>query len=99
MIVDFICCRSDIFYISGAGVDVEEGDLVIVKADRGTDLGCVQHAHVSWEAAQKYEANMQHNTYVLCAWLLLHHRVPTNDRFIFCRDGRVVCDCRSRSRH
>ena len=67
-VVNFKCCRSDIFYIQeGTGLDVKEGDLVIVEADRGTDLGCVQHAHVSWEAARKYKANMQHNTYVLCA--------------------------------
>ncbi|KAJ9654963.1 hypothetical protein H2198_006077 [Neophaeococcomyces mojaviensis] len=55
-VVNFKCCRSEIFYIQeGTGLSVQEGDLVIVEADRGTDLGSVQHTHVSWEAARKYK--------------------------------------------
>lgn len=48
---------SDIFYIQdGTGLSVKEGDLVIVEADRGTDLGCVRHVNVSLDAARKYKA-------------------------------------------
>ena len=52
-VVTFKCCRSDVFYIQeGTGLQVNLGDLVIVEADRGTDLGTVQHANVSWEEAR-----------------------------------------------
>lgn len=68
-VVNFKCCRSDIFYIQeGTGLSVKDGDLVIVEADRGTDLGCVQHSHVTWEAARKFK-----NTYAEqhFAWLMM----------------------------
>jgi len=56
LIVNFKCCRSEIFFVAeGAGLVLQEGDLVIVEADRGTDLGSVQHINVSWEAARKYK--------------------------------------------
>lgn len=55
-IVNFKCCRSDIFYIQeGTGLQVQVGDLVIVDADRGTDLGAVQHCNVTLEEAKRYK--------------------------------------------
>lgn len=39
-IVLFKCSRADVFYIQeGTGLKIKPGDLVIVEADRGTDLG------------------------------------------------------------
>lgn len=68
-VVNFKCCRSDIFYIQeGTGLSVKDGDLVIVEADRGTDLGCVQHSHVSWEAARKYKAKYAEQHF---GWLMM----------------------------
>lgn len=68
-IVNFKCCRSDIFYIQeGTGLSVKDGDLVIVEADRGTDLGCVQHSLVSWEAARKYKAKYAEQHF---GWLMM----------------------------
>lgn len=41
-IVEFKAGRSDIFYVvEGSGVTIHKGDLVIVEADRGKDLGKV----------------------------------------------------------
>ncbi|KEQ59494.1 PSP1-domain-containing protein, partial [Aureobasidium melanogenum CBS 110374] len=53
-IVTFKCSRSGIFYIhEGTGLDVKEGDLVIVEADRGQDLGTVTHAKIDWPRAKE----------------------------------------------
>lgn len=53
-IVTFKCQRADVFYIQeGTGLQVKESDLVIVEADRGTDLGTIQHANVTWEEARQ----------------------------------------------
>ncbi|KAK5953190.1 hypothetical protein OHC33_005758 [Knufia fluminis] len=68
-VVNFKCCRSDIFYIQeGTGLSVRDGDLVIVEADRGTDLGSVQHSNVSWEAARKYKAKYAEQHF---GWLMM----------------------------
>jgi len=68
-VVNFKCCRSDIFYIrEGTGLSVRDGDLVIVEADRGTDLGSVQHSNVSWEAARKYKAKYAEQHF---GWLMM----------------------------
>lgn len=46
----FKCHRADIFYIQeDTGLQVNPGNLVIVEADRGTDLGTIQHANVTWK--------------------------------------------------
>ncbi|KAK5106881.1 hypothetical protein LTS08_001004 [Lithohypha guttulata] len=55
-------------YVEGTGLSVKEGDLVIVEADRGTDMGCVQHSHVSWEAARKYKARYAEQHF---GWLMM----------------------------
>ncbi|EPS27954.1 hypothetical protein PDE_02899 [Penicillium oxalicum 114-2] len=53
-VVTFKCHRADVFYIQeDTGLQVKAGDLVIVEADRGTDLGTVQHANVSLQKARE----------------------------------------------
>jgi len=68
-IVNFKCCRSDVFYIQeGTGLHVNVGDLVIVEADRGTDLGTVQHTNISWEDARRYKEYYAEEHY---KWLMM----------------------------
>ena len=68
-IVTFKCCRSDVFYIQeGTGLQVKPGDLVIVEADRGTDLGTVQHAHISWDEARELKEKYAAEHY---NWLMM----------------------------
>jgi len=44
-IVSFNCSRVGGFYLlDNAGLQIAEGDMVIVEADRGQHLGVVQHA-------------------------------------------------------
>ena len=71
-VVTFKCCRSEIFYIQeGTGLEVKKGDMVIVEADRGTDLGTVAHTDINWsEAKQLKEAlGQEHHK-----WLMLFSR-------------------------
>ena len=71
-LVTFKCCRSDVFYIpDGTGLKVSPGDLVIVEADRGTDLGTVAHANVSWTRAQELKEEYAADHY---KWLMLFSR-------------------------
>jgi PSP1 C-terminal conserved region len=71
-IVTFKCCRSDVFYIQeGTGLQVKPGDLVIVEADRGTDLGTVAHADVTWEDARQLKEHYAEEHY---KWLMLFSR-------------------------
>jgi PSP1 C-terminal conserved region len=71
-IVTFKCCRSDVFYIQeGTGLQVKPGDLVIVEADRGTDLGTVAHADISWEDARQLKEHYAEEHY---KWLMLFSR-------------------------
>lgn len=68
-VVNFKCCRSDIFYVpDGSGLSLKDGDLVIVEADRGTDLGCVQHSNVTWDAARKYKTKYAESHF---GWLMM----------------------------
>lgn len=53
-IVAFKCSRADVFYIQeDTGLQVKQGDLVIVEADRGTDLGTVVHSNISLQQARE----------------------------------------------
>ncbi|CAG7918324.1 unnamed protein product [Penicillium olsonii] len=53
-IVAFKCSRADVFYIQeDTGLQVKQGDLVIVEADRGTDLGTVIHSNISLQQARE----------------------------------------------
>lgn len=52
-IVTFKAQRADIFYVQDStGFCVNKGDLVIVEADRGTDLGTVATDIVPWAEAK-----------------------------------------------
>ena len=53
-LVTFKCQRADVFYIQeNTGLRVHKGDLVIVEADRGTDLGTVASDCVAWAEAKE----------------------------------------------
>ncbi|WEW58332.1 hypothetical protein PRK78_003800 [Emydomyces testavorans] len=71
-IVTFKCCRADVFYIQeDTGLQVKPGDLVIVEADRGTDLGTVAHANVTWQRARELKEHFAEEHY---KWLMLFSR-------------------------
>ncbi|TKA61955.1 hypothetical protein B0A49_13319, partial [Cryomyces minteri] len=71
-IVSFKCARADVFYIQeGTGLQVKEGDLVIVEADRGTDLGTVTHANVPWSKAKELKDLAAEEHY---RWLMMFSR-------------------------
>ncbi|KAK2778332.1 hypothetical protein FQN52_002865 [Onygenales sp. PD_12] len=71
-IVTFKCCRADVFYIQeDTGLQVKPGDLVIVEADRGTDLGTVAHANITWAKAREYKEHYAEEHY---KWLMLFSR-------------------------
>lgn len=71
-VVTFKACRADIFYIQeGTGLQVKPGDLVIVEADRGTDLGTVAHENVSWNKAKELKEQFVEEHY---RWLMIFSR-------------------------
>ena len=68
-IVSFKSARAEVFYLlEGTGLTVEEGDIVIVEADRGQDLGTVQHANVTPEEARLYLRKYREEQY---KWLMM----------------------------
>ncbi|KAI0392669.1 hypothetical protein F5Y17DRAFT_343424 [Xylariaceae sp. FL0594] len=69
-IVLFKCSRADVFYIQeGTGLTVRPGDLVIVEADRGTDLGTVAEADVDWQRAKECKEHYAEEHY---RWLVMY---------------------------
>ena len=71
-IVTFKCHRADVFYIQeDTGLQVKPGDLVIVEADRGTDLGTIQHANVSMQRARELKQQYAEEHY---KWLMMFSR-------------------------
>lgn len=67
--VSFKLARSEIFYIAeGSGLTVQPGDLVSVEADRGNDVGCVQHTGLGWEEARRYKAKYAEQHF---QWLMM----------------------------
>ncbi|KKZ62297.1 hypothetical protein EMCG_03269 [[Emmonsia] crescens] len=71
-IVTFKCSRADVFYIQeDTGLQVKTGDLVIVEADRGTDLGTVAHANVTWARARELKEQYAEEHYM---WLMVFSR-------------------------
>jgi hypothetical protein len=75
-IVNFKCCRSDVFFVQeGTGLQVSVGDLVIVEADRGTDLGTVQHINVTWDEARRYKEHYAEEHY---KWLMMFSQQSRN---------------------
>lgn len=68
-VVSFKCSRVDVFYLlENTGLQVREGDIVIVEADRGQDLGSVQHANVTEEDARIYKKKYAEEQY---RWLMM----------------------------
>lgn len=75
-VVTFKCSRSDVFYIQeGTGLQVKPGDLVIVEADRGTDLGTVAHENVTWSRAKDLREHYAEEHY---KWLMIFSRQGQN---------------------
>ncbi|PKY04367.1 PSP1 domain protein [Aspergillus campestris IBT 28561] len=71
-IVTFKCHRADVFYIQeDTGLQVKQGDLVIVEADRGTDLGTIQHANISMQKARELKQQYAEEHY---KWLMMFSR-------------------------
>lgn len=69
-IVLFKCARADVFYIQeGTGLTVKPGDLVIVEADRGTDLGTVAVDNVDWVEARRLKEHYAEEQY---KWLMMY---------------------------
>ena len=53
-LVEFKCARAEIYFIPGStGLNVQEGDMVIVDGDRGWDLGTVKYADINLDDARK----------------------------------------------
>ena len=68
-IVSFKCSRVDVFYLlEGTGLQIKEGDIVIVEADRGQDLGTVQHANITPDDARLYKRKYGEEQY---KWLMM----------------------------
>ncbi|KAL3454509.1 hypothetical protein BJX65DRAFT_291968 [Aspergillus insuetus] len=71
-IVTFKCHRADVFFIQkDTGLQVKPGDLVIVEADRGTDLGTIQHANVTLQKARELKQKYAEEHY---KWLMMFSR-------------------------
>ncbi|CAK7564206.1 MAG: hypothetical protein SEPTF4163_002092 [Sporothrix epigloea] len=69
-IVLFKCARADVFYIQdGTGLTIKPGDLVIVEADRGTDLGTVAVDNVDWVEARRLKEHYAEEQY---KWLMMY---------------------------
>lgn len=69
-IVLFKCSRADVFYVQeGTGLSVKPGDLVIVEADRGTDLGTVAQDNVDWAQAKELKEHYAEEHY---KWLMMY---------------------------
>lgn len=58
------------YYIQeGTGLTVKPGDLVIVEADRGTDLGTVAKGNVDWQTAKDLKEHYAEEQY---KWLMMY---------------------------
>lgn len=69
-IVLFKCSRADVFYVQeGTGLSIKPGDLVIVEADRGTDLGTVAKDNVDWATAKELKEHYAEEHY---KWLMMY---------------------------
>ena len=79
-IVTFKACRADVFYVQdGTGLQIKPGDLVIVEADRGTDLGTVAHDNIPWSKAKEMKEYYMEEHY---RWLMVFSR--------HCQEGTPV---------
>lgn len=68
-VVSFKCSRVEIFYLlENTGLTVRSGDIVIVEADRGQDLGTVQHANITHDQARLFRRKYSEEQY---KWLMM----------------------------
>ena len=72
-LVTFKAARAEFYYVQeGTGLEVNTGDLVIVEADRGTDLGTVAHKNVDWASARELKERYIAEHY---NWLMMFSRL------------------------
>ena len=75
-LVTFKAARAEFYYVQeGTGLHVKAGDLVIVEADRGTDLGTVAHENVDWAGAKELKEKYVEEHY---KWLMMFSRHGQN---------------------
>jgi len=75
-VVTFKAYRAEVFYVQeGTGLQVKPGDLVIVEADRGTDLGTVAQENVPWNRAKEMKEHYIEEHY---RWLMMFSRHGQN---------------------
>ncbi len=75
-VVTFKACRAEVFYVQeGTGLQVKPGDMVIVEADRGTDLGTVAQENVPWNRAKETKEHYIEEHY---RWLMMFSRHGQN---------------------
>lgn len=75
-IVTFKCQRADVFYVQeGTGLQIRKGELVIVEADRGTDLGTVATESIPWAEAKETKDQFMHDHH---QWLMVFSRHTQN---------------------
>lgn len=75
-IVTFKAQRADVFYVQeGTGLQVKKGDLVIVEADRGADLGTVATENVPFAEAKDLKDKYMQEHYT---WLMIFSRHGQN---------------------
>jgi hypothetical protein len=58
-IVEFKAGRTDLFYLTDLSQDVRVGDLVIVEADRGKDLGKVVNDSITLAEVEAFQKQQQ----------------------------------------
>ena len=74
--VTFKAQRADVFYVQeGTGLQVKKGDLVIVEADRGADLGTVASDNVPFAEAKELKDKYMQEHYT---WLMIFSRHGQN---------------------
>ena len=75
-IVTFKAQRADVFYVQeGTGLQVKKGDLVIVEADRGADLGTIASSNVLFAEAKELKDRYMQEHY---NWLMVFSRHGQN---------------------
>ena len=75
-IVTFKAQRADVFYVQeGTGLQVKKGDLVIVEADRGADLGTIASSNVLFAEAKDLKDRYMQEHY---NWLMVFSRHGQN---------------------
>ncbi|KAG5966282.1 hypothetical protein E4U57_002871 [Claviceps arundinis] len=69
-VVLFKCARPEVFYVQAtSGLTIKAGDLVIVEADRGTDLGTVIKDNLEWQTAKDVKDHFSQEHY---NWLMMY---------------------------